>query len=77
MVVATRVGGIPDAVEDGKTGILVEAGDHAALQRAIIDLLQDDCRRLDMAVHARERVMKHFNWNRIFERYAQIFKGFC
>ena len=38
VVVATRVGGIPDAVEDGKSGILVEAGDHAALQRAIIDL---------------------------------------
>ena len=71
-VVATRVGGIPDAVEDGKTGILVEAGDHAALRRAIIDLLRDDCRRLRMAVHARERVIKHFNWNRIFERYATI-----
>ena len=45
VVVATRVGGIPDAVEDGKSGILVEAGDHAALQREIIDLLRDDCRR--------------------------------
>ena len=66
VVVVTRVGGIPDAVEDGKSGILVEAGDHAALQREIIDLLRDDCRRLDMAAHARERVMKQFSWNRIF-----------
>jgi phosphatidylinositol alpha-1,6-mannosyltransferase len=72
VVVATRVGGIPDAVEDGKSGILVEAGDHAALQREIIDLLRDDCRRLDMAAHARERVMKQFSWNRIFERYTTI-----
>jgi phosphatidyl-myo-inositol dimannoside synthase len=72
VVVATRVGGIPDAVEDGKSGILVEAGDHAALQREIIDLLRDDCRRLDMAAYARERVMKQFSWNRIFERYTTI-----
>lgn len=72
VVVATRVGGIPDAVEDGKSGILVEAGDHAALQREIIDLLRDDCRRLDMAAYARERVVKQFSWNRIFERYTTI-----
>lgn len=71
-VVATRVGGIPDAVEDGKSGILVEAGDHAALQRAIIDLLHDDSRRLSMAVQARDRVVKQFSWNRIFERYTAI-----
>jgi hypothetical protein len=34
--------------------------------------LRDDCRRLDMAAYARERVIKQFSWNRIFERYTTI-----
>ena len=40
-VVATRVGGIPDAVEDDKSGILVAPGDYTGLSRAITALLRD------------------------------------
>ncbi|HEX9144311.1 MAG TPA: glycosyltransferase family 4 protein, partial [Candidatus Binatia bacterium] len=43
--VATRVGGIPDAVEHGKGGILVAPGDYDELTRALIALLQNDERR--------------------------------
>jgi glycosyltransferase involved in cell wall biosynthesis len=38
-VVATRVGGLPEVVDDGVTGRLVEPGDHDALATAVIDVL--------------------------------------
>src|SRR5262249_17611430 len=46
--VATRVGGIPDAVENGKSGILVEPDDYCGLARAIVSLLQNREKSLAM-----------------------------
>jgi len=40
-VVATRAGGIPWVVEDGRTGLLVDCNDHEALARAAIRLLEE------------------------------------
>ena len=54
-VVATRVGGVPDVVVDGETGLLVERGDPRALAGALDTLLRDPERRRAMgeAGHAR------------------------
>ena len=52
-VVATRVGGLVDAVEDGVTGLLVPPGDVAALRRALEQLLADGTRRSDLGRAAR------------------------
>ena len=41
-VVSTRVGGIPEVIENGINGILVEPGDSHALSRAIESLILDD-----------------------------------
>jgi glycosyltransferase involved in cell wall biosynthesis len=53
-VVATRVGGIPDLVEDDRNGLLVEAGDTAALADAIVRVLSDRAlaERLSAGAHA-------------------------
>jgi phosphatidyl-myo-inositol dimannoside synthase len=67
--VATRTGGIPDAVEDGKTGLLVEPGDYESLSRAITDLLRDQPRRLALGVTAQKRVRGLFGWDRIIPGY--------
>src|SRR5690606_16750978 len=54
-VVATRVGGVPDAVTDGIEGLLVDPGDVEALATAIVTLAADPARRRTMALAARER----------------------
>jgi glycosyltransferase involved in cell wall biosynthesis len=47
-VVASRIGGIPDTVEDGVSGVLVTPGDDEQLARALIDLATDQQRRRRM-----------------------------
>jgi len=68
-VVATRVGGIPDAVEQDKSGLLVEAGDYNALRQATVDLLSDEQKRLTMGAHARQRLHENFTWEKIMPLY--------
>lgn len=60
-VVATAVGGIPEIVQDGQTGLLVEAGDVKALVEAVWTLLQDDKMRLEMGIRAQAYAQKHFS----------------
>jgi phosphatidyl-myo-inositol dimannoside synthase len=70
-VVAMRVGGIPDAVEDGKSGILVDPGDYECLSQTLIDLLSNETARSTMGTYAQERIKKAFSWNRIVARYEK------
>jgi glycosyltransferase involved in cell wall biosynthesis len=60
-VVATRVGGSPEAVEDGETGILVPPRDAAALARAIDSLLADPDRTGRMGQAGKRRMAEHFS----------------
>lgn len=69
--VATNFGGIPDAVLDGETGLLVEPGDPDALAEAMIDLLSDPERRRAMGERARERVRAEFTWSRVAQRFLE------
>ena len=63
-VVATAVGGIPEVVEDGVTGILVPAADPTALAGAISRLVHDEELRLAMGRRGRERVEERFGSSR-------------
>lgn len=56
-VVATRVGGIPELVADGATGLLVEPRNPANLAEAIITLLTDEARRCSMGENSREIIL--------------------
>ena len=57
-VVASRVGGLPDIVSDGETGLLVPPGDVHALREAIQSLLDDPARRERMGAMAKQRAIK-------------------
>jgi glycosyltransferase involved in cell wall biosynthesis len=72
-VVASRVGGLPQAVEDGLTGLLVEARDSQALAAAIDRVLADPDlgRRLGQA--GRARVSTDYGWPRLAERLERAY----
>jgi len=60
-VVATNVGGIPDAIQDGKTGILVEPRDPEALAAAVICLLDDPATAAAIGRRAAEQARHRFS----------------
>ncbi len=60
-VVATRVGGIPEVVEEGHTGLLVPARDPTALAEAVEALLRDAEQRTRFGEAGRARAVKHFS----------------
>jgi glycosyltransferase involved in cell wall biosynthesis len=63
-VVSTNVGGVPFLVEDGKTALLVPAGDHAAMAAACLRLLADDGLRGRLAA-AGQLLARDFEWSRV------------
>ena len=60
-VVASRVGGVAELVEHGRTGILVPPGDPVALAKALESLLRDVKLRKCMGAAGRKRALKQFN----------------
>ena len=78
-VVACNVGGIPEAVRDGETGLLVERGDVEGLTAAILRLLGDDDLRRTLGRRGVEWVSERFSWERIVEdtlaRYETLGEG--
>jgi glycosyltransferase involved in cell wall biosynthesis len=71
-VVATRVGGIPEVVEDGVTGLLVPPRDSGALAGAILSLAEDVARRRAMGERAKERV-RAFSADRTEKETRQVY----
>ena len=71
-VVATRVGGMTEVVDDNVTGRLVEPDDAEALAGAIIDILSDPARGRTMGVAGRERANALFSWDRIAAEVRQL-----
>ena len=67
-VVATRVGGVPEIVEEGATGLLVPPGDSGAMAAAILNLVSNEglCRRMGAA--GRARIEQDFRPERAKER---------
>jgi sugar transferase (PEP-CTERM/EpsH1 system associated) len=74
-VVATRVGGIPEVVADGETGLLVPPSDPAALAEALLALASDPARGEAMGRAGRERVESHFDVRRMVREYEALYAG--
>jgi glycosyltransferase involved in cell wall biosynthesis len=76
-VVASRVGGIPEAVADGETGYLVPPADPAALAAALARVLEAEDRGSALAAAARARAAAEFSVEQMTERYRQLYAGLC
>jgi glycosyltransferase involved in cell wall biosynthesis len=72
-VVATDVGGLPQAIEDGVTGRLVPEKNAAALAAAIGELLADRPRARALGDAARRRVERDFSWDQTAARFEAAY----
>ena len=73
--VASRVGGLPELVEEGRTGLLFPVGDDQALSEALIELLGNEKRAREMGDLARERAIARFDIGRMAAEYHAHFLG--
>jgi glycosyltransferase involved in cell wall biosynthesis len=74
-VVATAVGGLPDAVEDGVTGLLVPPGDVPRLRAAITRLLADAVLRRQLGEAAREAARVRLSWTVATEATIAVYQA--
>lgn len=74
-VVAFDSGGVPDVVLHDRTGLLVPAGDEAALARSLDDLLADPGRLADMGRAGRAHALAAFSPGAVARRYAAIYRA--
>jgi starch synthase len=72
-VVASAVGGIPEVVADGATGLLVPPGDEAALAAAVNELIRDPVYAESLGARGRERAVAEFGWARIAAQTADLY----
>ena len=72
--VSTRVGGIPEVVEDNRSGLLVPFGDVAALASALEALIHDETRRGALARAAQARARERFSAEIIVPRYEALYR---
>lgn len=73
-VIATRVGGIPEAVKDGVTGLLVAPRNVSELSAAIERLVEDIDLRRSMGLAGQRRVRNEFGWERNADAYEDLLK---
>ncbi|UCF09104.1 MAG: glycosyltransferase family 4 protein [Thermoplasmata archaeon] len=73
--VATNVGGVPEVVEGGKTGLLVDYGNPDKLAEAIAGLLGDEKKSKSMGRAGRERVRERFTWPKVVGRLEEVYRS--
>ncbi len=72
--VATRVGGVPEVIEDGVRGVLVPFGEVEALAGAVQNLLLDPARRAALGQAAERRARERFSAGVIVPRYEALYR---
>jgi glycosyltransferase involved in cell wall biosynthesis len=73
-VISTAVGGVPELVQDGATGLLVPAGDAHALAEAIVQMGRDPMRRAVMGDAARQTALQRFDVRVMSRAYAALYQ---
>ncbi|NWK01765.1 glycosyltransferase family 4 protein [Marine Group I thaumarchaeote] len=71
-VIATNIGGIPELIEDGKTGFLIEIGDHEDLIKKINRECDQPVTASNMGSKGKEIMQEHFAWDSIAKKFMLI-----
>ncbi|HET6807308.1 MAG TPA: glycosyltransferase family 4 protein [Frateuria sp.] len=74
-VVAFRVSGLKDVIEDGGTGLLVDVDDVAAMARACQALRADPTRAKELGAHGRERSVRHFSESAAAAAHLELYQS--
>jgi len=74
-VVASNVGGIPEAVLDGRTGILVPPDNPGALAAALISLIENPDRARELGSAGRRHVEEQFDWHKNVTLMEEVYRG--
>lgn len=72
-VIGTKVGGIPDVIEDGETGLLVEPKNSEKLAEAIEYMFDHEVKSEEMTREAQKR-LSNFSWDSIAEKVADVYQ---
>jgi glycosyltransferase involved in cell wall biosynthesis len=73
-IVATRVGGVPELVEDGEHGLLVQPGDAAGFAHSLMTLVHNEVQRRYLGAAARARVLANHGIDAIVSRLAMLLR---
>lgn len=74
-VVASKVGGLPSLIEDGRTGLLVPPDNPNVLAEAILLLLRNKDKAKEMGTRARDFIQKEFSSERMEEETVEVYKA--
>ena len=73
-VLATNVGGIPESIQNEKTGYLIEEGNYEKWIEKINELIQDKEKINQMGINGRDFIIKNFLWEQIANEFLEIIK---
>ena len=71
--VATKVGGVPEIIDDGVNGFLVEPKHPEELAERILELNDDKELRIKMGVAAREKILENYTADKVVCQYLEIY----
>jgi glycosyltransferase involved in cell wall biosynthesis len=74
-VIGSRVGGIPEVLDDGKAGVLVPPNEPRLLGDAIAALYEDPERRKALGTYGRDHVVPRYTWDRVVTRLESVFEA--
>ena len=75
-VIATKVGGIPEEMNDGETGFLVEKGNDKEIISKLSLLLNDQQKAKQMGINGKKFVEENFSWKKIAEDFVNVLKKY-